>query len=92
MSTDLNSNAAHEIARHVTRRHPWSIRRRCWHGAGRSTDLPAPVHPDPLLRMAKQYRFESRVVAPAVLPNGFAGVFALDEWRRFLETQYVRDV
>jgi hypothetical protein len=42
--------------------------------------------------MAKQYRFESRVVAPAVLPNGFAGVFALDEWRRFVETQYVRDV
>ena len=50
------------------------------------------MHPDPLLRMAKQYLFESRVVAPGVLADGFAGVFALDKRQRFLETQHMRAV
>jgi len=35
---------------------------------------------------------ESRVVAPDVLADGFAGVFALDKRQQFLETQLMRSV
>lgn len=49
--------------------------------------LPAPVHPDPLFRVAEQHPLERNIVRFGVPPDRFANVFALDERQRIFKTE-----
>src|SRR4029079_3773320 len=58
----------------------------------RRREFPAPVHPEPLLGVAKHQDLQHRVVGAGVAPDFLADFVAFDQRERLFEAQHVRAV